>query len=62
MDWNKNSIGEDSEIVWRILDNNERSWKELLECMGFLLLELTWVIGWLTREGKINIHTNFVNI
>lgn len=58
MDWNKNSIGENAGIVWRILDNNEMSWKELLECSGLLPLELAGAIGWLAREGKINIHTN----
>lgn len=58
MDWNKNSIGENAGIVWRILNNNEMSWKELLERMGLLSLELAGAIGRLAREGKINFHTN----
>lgn len=58
MDWNKNSIGENAGIVWHILDNNEMSWKELLERTGLFPLELAGAIGWLAREGKINIHTN----
>lgn len=56
MIWNKNKIGENAGIVWRVLNGNELSWEELTERTGLSSLELASAIGWLAREDKIYIH------
>lgn len=50
---NKNTIGENAGIVWRILHNNVLSWEELLKQTGLSPIEITCAIGWLAREDKI---------
>ena len=50
---NKNTIGENAGIVWRILHNNVLSWEELLKQTGLSPIEIACAIGWLAREDKI---------
>lgn len=50
---NKNTIGENAGIVWRILHNNVLSWEELLKQTGLSTIEIACAIGWLAREDKI---------
>lgn len=50
---NKNKIGENAGIVWRILHNNVLSWEELLKRTGLSTIEIACAIGWLAREDKI---------
>lgn len=50
----KQSIGVNAGLVWRLLDNN-RSWEynELKAASGLSDRELNAAIGWLARENKI---------
>lgn len=48
-------IGENAGTVWRALHNNMLSWEELVKTTDLKPLELASVIGWLAREGKINV-------
>lgn len=50
---NKERIGENAGIVWRVLHNNRSSWEEFVKATGLNLLELASAIGWLAREDKI---------
>ena len=58
MSWDKNLIGENAGIVWKVLQNNKMSWEELLKDTKLKSLELASAIGWLARENKINIYPN----
>lgn len=51
---NKDSIGTNAGIIWRIMDNH-RSWSyaELKEKSGLSDNDLYAAIGWLARENKI---------
>ena len=50
---NKNTIGENAGIVWRILHNNVLSWEDLLKQTELSNIEIACAIGWLAREDKI---------
>mgnify|MGYP002508451514 CR=1 FL=1 len=50
---NKERIGENAGIVWRVLHNNKYSWEELVKATELNPLELAAAIGWLAREDKI---------
>lgn len=49
---NKETIGENAGIVWRVLHDNKCSWEE---ATALNPLELACAIGWLAREDKITI-------
>lgn len=57
----KNSIGENAGLVWRLLDNNQH-WKydELKEASGLSDRDLNTAIGWLARENKIQFDADEV--
>lgn len=52
---NKETIGTNAGIVWRVLHDNKCSWEELVKATGLNPLELACAIGWLAREDKITI-------
>lgn len=52
---NKETIGENAGIVWRVLHDNKCSWEELVKATALNPLELACAIGWLAREDKITI-------
>ena len=49
---NKERIGENAGIVWRVLHNNKYSWEELVKATELNPLELAAAIGWLAREDN----------
>ncbi|MDB9152935.1 winged helix-turn-helix domain-containing protein [Parabacteroides distasonis] len=51
---NKDTIGTNAGIIWRIMDNH-MSWNyaELKEKSGLSDMDLCAAIGWLARENKI---------
>ncbi len=51
---NKNEIGINAGIVWRIM-NNDQSWtySQLQSASGLSEREVSAAIGWLAREDKI---------
>lgn len=50
----KHVIGENSGIVWRLLNNGERwEYKQLKNASGLSDRDLNLAIGWLARENKI---------
>ena len=52
----KNVIGENAGILWRLLNqDNQRKWElqEVKKATGFDDMELASAIGWLAREDKI---------
>ena len=53
-------IGENAGIVWRTLNGQNRKFefKELQESTGLTARDLNAAIGWLAREGKINIESS----
>ena len=55
---NVHEIGENAGIVWRLLNGNNRQWEysEIKEATGLSNRELNAAIGWLAREGKIQVE------
>lgn len=54
---NKNSIGINAGIVWRLMNNGRKwSYNELKKVSGLSDHELNAAIGWLAREDKIQIE------
>lgn len=51
---NKESIGKNAGIVWRVLNVRKSTWEELVKSSGLKPLEIAAAIGWLARENKIN--------
>ncbi|MGN0282907.1 MAG: winged helix-turn-helix domain-containing protein [Prevotella sp.] len=51
---NKESIGKNAGIVWRVLNDRKSTWEELVKSSGLKPLEIAAAIGWLAREDKIN--------
>lgn len=52
---NKNKIGENAGVVWRILsDNGQWDYDKLKEVSGLSDRDLNAAIGWLAREDKID--------
>ena len=50
----KHVIGENSGIVWRLLNNGERwEYEQLKNASGLSDRDLNLAIGWLARENKI---------
>lgn len=50
----KHVIGENSGIVWRLLNNGERwEYEQLKNASGLSDGDLNLAIGWLARENKI---------
>ncbi len=50
----KHVIGENSGIVWRLLNNGERwEYEQLKSASGLSDRDLNLAIGWLARENKI---------
>lgn len=57
----KNSIGENAGLVWRLLDNNQHwEYGELKKVSGLSDRDLNAAIGWLARENKIQFYTDEV--
>lgn len=57
----KNSIGENAGLVWRLLDNNQHwEYDELKKASGLSDRDLNAAIGWLARENKIQFDTEEV--
>lgn len=57
----KNSIGENAGLVWRLLDNNQHwEYDELKKASGLSDRDLNAAIGWLARENKIQFDTDEV--
>lgn len=55
----KQSIGINAGIVWRLLDNNRRwEYNELKSASGLSDRDLNAAIGWLARENKIEFKTD----
>ena len=56
---NKHQIGLNAGIVWHLLHNNERwTYCDLKKASGLSDRDLDAAIGWLAREGKLNIVEN----
>lgn len=55
---NKETIGTDAGIIWRLLSANNKKWEynELKEATGFSDRDLNAAIGWLAREDKIQFY------
>ena len=55
---NVHQIGENAGIVWRLMNGNNRKWEyaEIREATGLSNRELNAAIGWLAREGKVQIE------
>lgn len=54
----KNTIGVDAGIVWRLLSNNQRwEYSDLKKESGLSDRELNAAIGWLAREDKIQFES-----
>ena len=55
---NVNKIGESAGIVWRVLNGENRKWEyqEIKEQTGLDDRYLNAAIGWLAREGKIQME------
>ena len=55
---NVQGIGENAGIVWRLLASEHREWSysEVKEATGLPDRELNAAIGWLAREGKLDIE------
>ena len=54
---NKNGIGINAGIVWRLLDNNRRlEYREIKRLSGLSDRELNMALGWLAREDRIYIE------
>lgn len=53
----KQTIGTNASVIWRLLANN-KTWEcnELKEASGLSNEELFTAIGWLAKEGKIQIE------
>ncbi|MGM9709910.1 MAG: winged helix-turn-helix domain-containing protein [Prevotella sp.] len=51
---NKELIGKNAGIVWRVLNDRKSTWEELVKSSGLKPLEIAAAIGWLAREDKIN--------
>ena len=59
---NKNGIGINAGIVWRLLDNNRRlEYREIKRLSGLSDRELNMAVGWLAREDKIRIDSYIEN-
>lgn len=55
---NKNGIGINAGIVWRLLDNNRRlEYREIKRLSGLSDRELNMAVGWLAREDRIQIDS-----
>lgn len=51
----KDVIGVNAGIVWKLLnDNKRRSFEELKQASGLMDQDLNAAIGWLAREDKID--------
>lgn len=56
---NKQIIGENADILWRLMNQeSHRQWQleELKQATGFDDMQLASAIGWLAREDKIQIE------
>ena len=59
---NKNGIGINAGIVWRLLDNNRRlEYREIKRLSGLSDRELNMAVGWLAREDRIQIDSYIEN-
>ena len=56
------SIGESAGVVWNLLatDNKKMEYQELKEASGLNDKELSAAMGWLAREGKLQISNEKV--
>lgn len=55
---NKNGIGINAGIVWRLLDNNRcLEYREIKRLSGLSDRELNMAVGWLAREDRIQIDS-----
>ena len=52
------SIGKNAGVLWQVLNGEHRKWSysEIKETSGLSDRELNAAIGWLAREGKLNIE------
>ena len=57
---NKETIGINAGILWRLLSSENKSWEynELKETTGLSDRDLNTAIGWLAREDKIQFQSN----
>lgn len=57
---NKETIGINAGILWRLLSSENKSWEynELKEATGLSDRDLNTAIGWLAREDKIQFQSN----
>jgi hypothetical protein len=56
---NKNEIGKNAGIVWRLLENHTiMKYDELKQRSQLSDRELSAAIGWLARENKLDIDVN----
>lgn len=56
----KENIGMNAGIIWRLLSSENRSWEynELKVLTGLSDRDLNTAIGWLAREDKIQFNNN----
>lgn len=55
----KNAIGENAGVVWRLLSDGKRwEYEELKATSGLSERNLSAAIGWLAREGNIFFYTD----
>ena len=56
------SIGDSAGVVWNLLatDNKKMEYQELKEASGLNDKELSAAMGWLAREGKLQISNEKV--
>lgn len=58
----KNSIGTNAGIVWRLMDTKQYwTYPELKSISGLSMPDLFAAIGWLAREDKIDFSINSSN-
>lgn len=52
------SIGKSAGVLWQLLNGEHRKWSysEIKKTSGLSDRELNAAIGWLAREGKLNIE------
>lgn len=57
----KYTIGNNAGIVWKLLNNGKRwSYEDLKKASGLTDRDLNAAIGWLAREGKVEIEESKV--
>lgn len=59
---NKNNIGTNAGIIWRLMDTKQYwTYAELIQNSGLSIQDLFSAIGWLSREDKIDFSVNSSN-